>query len=91
MLGFVAAVLESNPRLPRGVSRYEMDEAEIAERKAWRRLTDDADDDFDTAENALASRIQNLWPFLAPEGRYPDSEGDLFVPPPCVMPVRSTC
>jgi hypothetical protein len=49
-----------------------LDEAEKAERRAWRRLVDQFDDDFNNAELALASRIQNLYADLALEGRAVD-------------------
>jgi hypothetical protein len=80
-LAFVAESLASNPRLPRPLRPADMGEAEVAERRAWKWLIDEANDDFDAAEAALASRLMNLWRFLAPEGmRHPDAPGELFVP-----------
>jgi len=57
------------------------DEAEAAERRAWRKLKAEAADDFDSAELALAGRINNLYDALAPEGYriVPDPDG-AFVP-----------
>jgi hypothetical protein len=45
------------------------DEDTKAERRAWVRLSDQYDDDFNCAELALASRIQNLYDELAPAGK----------------------
>jgi hypothetical protein len=39
------------------------------ERKAWRRLASSIDNDFETAELVLASRIQDLYEDIAPEAR----------------------
>ncbi len=52
-----------------GGCRPPMDAAGLAEHRAWRRLLDQVDDDFDNAELALAARIQALYDDLAPEGR----------------------
>ena len=54
--------------LPKGP----LDESEKAERRAWQRLVDQFDDDFNNAELALASRIQNLYADVALEGRAVD-------------------
>lgn len=46
-----------------------LDETDAAERRAWRRLRDEYDQDFDAAERAaIASHIQNLYADVALEG-----------------------
>ena len=61
------AVDASYPRL--NEPRCPHDDATKAEHRAWQRLIEQADDDFDHAELALASRIQSLYDDLAPEHR----------------------
>jgi hypothetical protein len=55
--------------------------AEVAERKAWRSLLGQSDDDFNHAEEALAHCIQRLYDMLAPADRRTcASDGEYFVP-----------
>ena len=69
----------TNPHLPGRLDVDHFDEAEKAERFAWRLLINEANGDFDSAELALASRIQNLFNWLAPDGMKvePERPGEL--------------